>query len=195
MHHIYHTEGIILSSKKFGEAGKRYWIFTKELGMIRASAQGVLKISSKLRFVLQDFTYVKVDLVQGKDFWRLTSASKTNLLEDVARRPETFAVFSNISRLLTKLLSGEEKNEDLFLDLISGLTLLEKSHTPEEVRNIEAVLVLRILSHLGYIGGEDNIQSLLQSSLEEAILAHMSVGRKAVLSEINRALKATHLML
>ncbi len=91
MHHIYHTEGIILGSKAYGEAGKCYYIFTKDLGMIFASAQGVRKISSKLRYVLQDFSYIKLDLVRGKDFWRLTSASKTNALESIAKNPETFA--------------------------------------------------------------------------------------------------------
>ena len=77
MYHIHHTEGIILSSKNYGEAGKYYSLLTRDLGLINASAQGVRKISSKLRFVLQDFSYIKVDLVHGKDFWRLTSASKT----------------------------------------------------------------------------------------------------------------------
>ncbi len=76
MHHIYHTEGIILGSKNYGETGKYYSIFTRDLGMVYASAQGVRKISSKFRYVLQDFSYVKVDLVRGRDFWRVTSASE-----------------------------------------------------------------------------------------------------------------------
>src|ERR1035437_5747826 len=104
MHHIYHTEGIILGSRNFSEAGRYYSIFTRDLGMISASAQGVRKMSSKLRYVLQDYSYVKVDLVRGKDFWRLTSASKTNKLELLSKRPETFAIFGNISRLLRRLL-------------------------------------------------------------------------------------------
>ena len=69
MHHIYHTEGIILDSRSFGEAGKHYSIFTRDLGMITASAQGVRKMSSKLRFILQDFAYLKIDLVAGKNIF------------------------------------------------------------------------------------------------------------------------------
>ena len=106
MHHIYHTEGIILGSKNYGEAGKYYFIFTRDLGMIYASAQGVRKISSKLRFILQDASYVKVDLVRGKDFWRITSASKTNKLENLSRNLISFEIFTNISRLLKRLLTG-----------------------------------------------------------------------------------------
>ena len=85
MHHIHHTEGIILGSKNYGEAGKYFFIFTRELGMIYASAQGVRKITSKLRFILQDYAYVKIDLVAGRDFWRVTSASKTNKLEKLTK--------------------------------------------------------------------------------------------------------------
>src|SRR3989338_5144856 len=103
MHHIYHTEGIILGSKNFGEAGRHYSIFTRDLGMIHASAQGVRKMSSKLRFVLQDFSYLKIDFVKGKDFWRITSASKTNKLENLSK-PAIFEVFVNISKLLKRLL-------------------------------------------------------------------------------------------
>ena len=70
-------------------------------------------MSSKLRFVLQDFAYLKIDFVKGKDFWRITSASKTNKLEKLSR-PETFKVFVNISKLLKRLLIGKDPNKDLF---------------------------------------------------------------------------------
>ncbi len=193
MHHIYHTEGIILESRGFGEAGKRYKIFTRDLGMIHASAQGVRKMSSKLRFVLQDFSVIKVDLVRGKDFWRLTSASKTEKLENIVKRKETFVVCANIARLLKRLLAGEEANEGLYADLISGLEVLEKANDHEQIRNTEAVLVLRILSHLGYIGGEDNINGLIKSPFEENLILEAAKKRPEVLSQINKALRETHL--
>ena len=129
MHHIYHTEGIILGSKNYGEAGKYYAIFTRDLGMINASAQGIRKISSKLRFVLQDFSYVKVDLVRGKDFLRITSASKTNKLENILKNSFNIKIYANISRLLKRLLAGEYPNPSLFADLLNGFHFLEKSES------------------------------------------------------------------
>ncbi len=151
MHHIYHTEGIILGSKGFGEAGKTYFIFTRDLGMVMASAQGVRKMSSKLRFILQDFAYLKIDLVRGKDFWRVTSASKTNLLEDLTKNPETKKILASISNLLKRLLAGEDPNRELFNDILDGLTYLEKAKPNEELKNIEITLVLQILEKLGYL--------------------------------------------
>ena len=193
MHHIYHTEGLILGSKNFGEAGKYYSIFTRDLGMVYASAQGVRKMSSKLRFILQDYSYVKIDLVQGRDFWRVTSASKTNLLDQLSKNPETFAVFYNIANLLKRLLAGIEPNETLFVDLINGLSVLEKIETEKDLRNLEAILVLRILNNLGYIGGDEKLQNLVKSPFEPDLIFEASKSRREILNQINKALKETHL--
>src|SRR3989338_8017930 len=169
MHHIYHTEGIILSSSNRGEAGKLFSIFTRDLGMIYATAQGVRKMSSKLLFVLQDFAYLKIDLVAGKNIFRVTNASKTNMLEQITKTPETFRVFSNIALLLKRLLAGVEPNEALFADLIQGLAILEKtaknfsSEKSADLRNIEAIIVLRIINNLGYIGDSEVLQTFIKS--------------------------------
>jgi len=193
MHHIYHTEGIILSSRDHGEAGKYYSIFTRDLGMITASAQGVRKMSSKLRYVLQDFSYLKIDLVAGKNIFRLTNASKTNILENICKNSNAFEVFANIARLLKRLLAGVEPNETLFLDLIHGFSILEKSQTRDDLRNIEAVIVLRILNNLGYIGENDILKNFIKSPFEADLMFEVSKSRTHILQQINKALKETHL--
>lgn len=193
MHHIYHTEGIILGSKNYGETGKYYSIFTKDLGMVYASAQGIRKMSSKLRFILQDFTYIKLDLVKGKDFWRITTASKTNKLEKLSD-PKIFEVFVNICKLLKRLLTGEGANEVLFLDLLDGLFILEKSHNnTDELRSAEAIIVLRILNNLGYIGGDKDLKDFIKSPFEKNLIFKATTNRIKILQHINKALKETHL--
>ncbi|MBI5139221.1 DNA repair protein RecO [Candidatus Nomurabacteria bacterium] len=193
MHHIYHTEGIILNSKNFGEAGKYYFIFTRDFGMVMASAQGVRKISSKLRFVLQDFAYLKIDLVKGKDLWRITNASKTNLLEDITKNKMNFSVFANLSRLLRRLLQGEDRNESLFTDFLNGLFILEKCKTKEDLHNTEVVMVLRILSNLGYIGESMMFKTFVKSPLEEELVYEVAKNRRKILEEINKILRETQL--
>lgn len=193
MHHIHHTEGIILGSKNFGEAGRYYSIFTRDLGMVYASAQGVRKLSSKLRFILQDFSYVKIDFVRGRDFWRIASASKTNKLELLIKRKETFEIFSNIAHLLKRLLAGEYPNTELFIDLINGLSILEKTHTGEDLHSIEAIIVLRILNNLGYISGGIKLDTLIKSPFEKELVLEVSKSRVEILNHINKALKETHL--
>ncbi len=193
MHHIYHTEGIILSSRNSGESGRYYAIFTRDLGMVYASASGVRKSSSKLRYVLQDFSYIKLDLVKGRDFWRLTNASKTNMLEDILKNKEALKVYSNINKLLKRLLAGEDPNPPLFHDVLSGLIILEKETKLEEIRNVEVVLVLRILSNLGYIGAGVELENVIKSPLESELIFGAGKIRGEILKEINKALKETHL--
>ncbi len=193
MHHIYHTEGIILGSKNYGEAGKYYSLLTRDLGLINASAQGVRKLSSKLRFILQDFSYVKVDLVRGKDFWRITSASKTNELENISKNPISFEIFTNISKLLKRLLAGESPNALLFSDLLRGFYFLENSKKDNEMQNIETIIVLRILNNLGYIGENEMLKNITKSPFEENLIFEAGRSRTKILSEINKALNETHL--
>lgn len=193
MHHIYHTEGIILENKNYREADKYYSIFTRDLGMIYVSAQGVRKISSKLRFILQDFSYVKLDLVRGKDFWRITSASKTNKLENITKNPNKIYVFANIARLLKRLLMGEYPNEILFEDLLSGFNFLEKSEQEDGLQNIEAIIVLRILNNLGYIGGDQAIKNIVKSPFGDELVSEAQKSRRKILFEINKSIRETHL--
>lgn len=193
MHHIYHTEGLILGNRNFGEAGKYYQIFTRDLGMITASAQGVRKLSSKLRFVLQDFSHLKIDLVRGKDFWRITSASKTNVLEGITKKPSAFRILFNVSRLLKRLLSGEEPNQELFDDFVLGFAILQKTSTRDDPSGIEAVIVLRILANLGYIGEEEAFENLIKSPFEEELVYEAAKNKKNILREINKALRETNL--
>jgi len=143
-----------LGSRNFGEAGRHYFIFTRDLGMVTASAEGVRKISSKLRYVLQDFAYLKIDLVSGRNIFRVTNASKSGALEQITKNPETFK---------------------------------------EDLPNIEAIIVLRILNNLGYIGENYTLENLIKSPFEENLVFAISKDRAKVLRKINQALKETHL--
>lgn len=193
MHHIHHTEGIILRSRNSGESGKQYYIFTRDLGMITATASGVRTMASKLRFILQDFSYIKIDLVQGRNIFRVTSASKTNRLESITRHPGKMKVFANIARLLRRLLAGVEPNMELFTDIVAGLSILEKIGIAGDLQNAEAVMVLRILHNLGYIGENETVKILTRSPFEDSILFEALESKKHILRQINKALKETHL--
>jgi DNA repair protein RecO (recombination protein O) len=193
MHHIYHTEGLILESRNIGESGKYYHIFTRDLGMIRASAQGVRTMESKLRYVLQDFSYIKIDLIESRDFWKITSASKSDILENLSKNQPAFMVFLRISKLLKRLLAGEDANSELFADVMQGMAVIERSEDANELQNMEAVMVLRILNNLGYIGGNEVLENLIRSPLELALVQEVSAKRRVILSEINKALKETDL--
>jgi recombinational DNA repair protein (RecF pathway) len=143
--------------------------------------------------VLQDFSYVRIDLIKGKDFWRITSASKTNQLEEVIKQKDSLKVFARIAKLLRRLLPEQEANELLFKEVFIGLSALEKAKNEEEMFNIEILMVLRVLSNLGYIGENDSFEHLIKSPFEEELFFEMSKNKLEAIREINKALKETQL--
>jgi len=74
MYSVYTTAGFVLGSAERGEANKIYSIYTKDFGLVRASAQAVRLEKSKLRYNLDDFTHGHFSLVRGKELWKLTGS-------------------------------------------------------------------------------------------------------------------------
>lgn len=196
MHTIYHTDAFVLDEIPFGEAGKVYTLFTKKLGLIRASAQGVRYEKSKLRFSISKYAKVHVALVQGKSGWKLTNAyANYHLFKETDL--SVFRVITRIFSLLSRLIQGEEPNEFLFETLDSSvdyLISLKKEESFSSLQDIECVIVLRILNNLGYIGDHKDIKFfVLDNVLNNEHIDAMNKKRAHVLKEINRALKESHL--
>ncbi|HZS43153.1 MAG TPA: recombination protein O N-terminal domain-containing protein [Candidatus Paceibacterota bacterium] len=196
-HHIYQTDGFILGSSNSGEANRYFNILTRDLGKIDATAQGVRLIESKLRYSLQDYSLSHLSLVRGKDVWRITSASKlNNLYEELGR--EQFNVFARVFSLLRRLLAGEEKNEELFQILRAATLFAGKERgrflSNELLSNFEAILVLRILNSLGYLGQNSTFEPFLQTEIwHQELLEQMGIVSKEAISTINLSLRESQL--
>jgi DNA repair protein RecO len=197
MHNIYTTEGFILKSANFGEANKYFFIFTKEFGLIKAAAQSVRHLQSKLRYGLEDYSLAQVSLVRGREIWRLTSALEKFSLEisNKEGNSEKFLLLSRIFSLLLRLLHGEEKNDLLFDSVKEGMIFLKKEELKQEdLVNFECILALRILSALGYIGKMADFDQFTTSPyFTQELLTAMSTLKTRAILEINKSLKETHL--
>jgi DNA repair protein RecO (recombination protein O) len=189
MHRIHHTNGFILSSKNNGEANKILTIYTRELGLIKAVAQGIRLNKSKLRFSLQDLSYAKIDLVKGKEIWRVTSATNLNYFSFAKTEKESFLLIVRVSKLLERLCQGEESNERIFDDLIRGFCLLDNGDLNKEVKQaLELHLVLRTMSFLGYIGDSLILKKYLISGFNHDLTSQLLNERQKIILSINKAL-------
>jgi DNA repair protein RecO (recombination protein O) len=194
MHHIYHTNGFILGSRNTGEANKMLSIYTREMGLIRATVQGIRFHKSKLRFALQDFYYAKIDLVRGRDIWRVTSATNINSFPLARTDKQSLLLIARVSKLLERLCGGEEANEKIFNDLIQALYLLDDSNIREESREaLELHLVLRIMNSLGYIGESDMLADYLASDFNNDLTKNLLKERQSIIAHINKALNESQL--
>ncbi|MEK7558413.1 MAG: DNA repair protein RecO [Patescibacteria group bacterium] len=193
-YHLYQTEGIVLGGAPIGDSNRYYYLFTKELGLTIAFAQGVREVKSKLRGHLQDFSYIAVDLIRGRDTWRIVNAREKDKFGSSSLSPASLKIVARITDLLKRFLHGQEKNEKLFNYLVGGFSFLEKEKMePETLKNLEIVLLARILYALGYWDGEGKTKTILSSELSTELLKEAGSRSKELLDEINRALKESHL--
>lgn len=149
-HNIYNTEGIILGSFAVGEADKFFRIFTRELGLIEATAQGVRKVESKNRYGLQDFSFSNISLVRGREVWRITNVSTVkNLFFDLEEKKDARDSLIKIILFVQKLVHGEEKNEKLFDLILSAFEFLKRKEiSPASLKSFETIYFLKILDNL-----------------------------------------------
>lgn len=198
MHHIYETNAFILKNTPHGEADALLSIFTEELGLIFATAQGIRYEKSKLRFATQKLSFCHVSLVRGKGIWRLTNAVP---IEDNFSNldPEIIASISRIFKLIERLVKGESGDEKLFSIIYSGINFLKKiqdseNFSKESILDIEAVFVLRILNRLGYIGSNEQINFyVLNDSWEGEVFERMKNERRDALKVINSGIRESQL--
>ena len=151
MHHIHHTEAIVLGSRPKGEDSKILILYTRELGLIYAHAQGIRKLSSKLRFTLQDFSRANVDLVRGKEIWRVTTASPIASYQEISHSEKSGKIIARTASLVMRLVKGEEANEEVFRALTRAYDLLSLKSEKLDYKVIELLSVARILIALGYL--------------------------------------------
>lgn len=194
MHHIYHTNGFILSSVNKGEANKMLTIYTREMGLVRAMVQGIRLHKSKLRFSLQDLSYSNVDLVRGKDIWRVTSAKNITTFPYARSSRASLLIIARVSKLLERLCDGEESNEKIFDDFIQTLYLLDDMNISKSSREaLELHLVLRIMDTLGYIGESDMLKEYLGGNIDLDRTELLLKEKRSIISHINKALNESQL--
>jgi len=192
-YHLYQTRGFIVQSVNIGEANKLFFIFTESLGLIVVSAQSVRKTVSKLRYSLRDFSFARISFVRGKTSWRLTDAEEI-LSFSPKKENEKMKIFVGILSLVRRLVHGEEENNELFSILLSSLNILKNEiSSPNEMRNLETLSVLKILASLGYIGKNEKLAPFLSRPVSKTLLDSFTPYRGEASEEINRAIEASQL--
>jgi len=194
MHHIYHTLALVLDSRNSGEANKKLVIFTRELGMIRATVQGIRFEKSKLRFALSDYSLAQIDLVRGRDVWRVTSAKPKENFSLLMLSEKYGDVARNLIRLVLRLYHGEESHRELFDHVLETLKILKEGEISEtDLKHFEILSVLRIIYHLGYLAQTGEHDVFVKSPISSELIKKVANMRTEMLNEINRSLRESHL--
>ena len=193
-YHIYHTEALILGGKMQGEGDRLFYCYTRELGLILAHAKSIREGRSKLRYALQTFAHTEIDVVQGKRGWKLISARPIASFRGLWSHPEKHRIFAHHAQLIRRLIQGEERHEELFEDILSGMSFLHLLCRDEHLRDIELLLVVRLLDELGYWGYKEQFAPLLEREVwKESSLEYVHEIRSELLLRVNGALQSSQL--
>jgi len=188
-HEIYTTKGFIISSENKGEADKTFFVFTKDLGLVRGNATSVRKIQSKLRYALQDFYFSEVSFVLGKQGWKIVNATPLDFFSSKIEKSETKV---KALRLIKKLCGQDESHENLFDEIVKAFVFMDENNITND-KSMDALLALKILSYFGYWGDEEE-HNFIQSPFNQDVLEEITKVRVDIVKEVNKSLRATQLM-
>jgi DNA repair protein RecO len=191
-HNIVITDGIVLGKRGVGEAHTQVAILTREVGLIRSRATSARLGKSKLRYGLEPFTIGRYSLVRGRTEWKLIGAEAVErpiLMGDAGAR----AAGGRAARLLLRLIAGEEASPELYETVAHGIRMLSHSRDRSEAENLECMLVLRVLWHLGYVANISPIEQFLSGELTAGLVRDASGIKPILIRTINESLAATGL--
>lgn len=141
------VEAIVLRHSDWGEADRLLWLYTRELGKVRAIAKGIRKPRSRKAGHLEPFTRTSISLSWGREIYVITQAEAVDvyprLYEDLLR----LGYASYVVELLDRFTYEEGENLPLYRLLSETLARLDSQSEPEfAVRYYE----IRLLDLVGF---------------------------------------------
>lgn len=124
--------GIVLKSRKWGEADRIVTFYTKELGKIRGVGRGARRLKSRFGASLEPFTLCQLNLFEkpGDSLFRISHvdlvASCQSLREDLDR----MGAAARMVNVVTAVTPDADPDPQLFDTLAQGLASLSQSEDP-----------------------------------------------------------------
>ncbi len=196
-HHIYHTDGIVISKTSVNEWDARVGVFTRELGLIFVQVKAYRRPESKLRPHLSLYSYIRLSVVRGREVWRLVGVENYGLTSVFVKHKSARLVVGQIINVVKRLVKGEDSHPVLFDDILGSFKQISLAVEQErylELENIELVTLLRVLHHLGYIPDIPELRIFIDHfSWTDLAQIKLDTVRRPMIQTINDSLKATHL--
>ena len=129
----YFTNALVLGVEDSGEMDKSVYLFTKELGKVKARAKSARKITSKLSGHLQPLNFIKIRLIEKNGF----QAVDALVLDRVKVSPAALDILDFIKDMTFEL----QKDKSLWL-------IIKK--TFHDIKNNKKISYRPLLENLGF---------------------------------------------
>ena len=143
----YTTEAFILREYIQGEADMNYKVWTKDFGIIFASARSIRKVNAKLRMLAKKNTFLSMTLVKGKEIWRLTGVEESK--ENFKDSQHSLEVRAVIAETINRFLEEKKTYKKLF-EKLKFITLLESGLSEIEIQKLKILIYYLVLVDTGY---------------------------------------------
>lgn len=134
----------------------------------------------------------QISLVKGKSIWRITSAvleKNLYLHTEVAQAKD---VIARICTQVIRLVAGQEKDEQLFDTVLTGLRELSLASTSAIVP-LEILIMLRMLHLLGYVSEVDTSVCVPYTAYDSKTLESVLGSKSVFVGHINKGLQESQL--
>lgn len=143
----FRVEAVVLRHSDWGEADRMLWLFTREMGKVRAVAKGVRKLRSRKAGHLEPFTRASLLLARGRDILLVTQAESLDSFVPLREDLQMLGYASYIIEVLDRFTYEEGENLSLFRLLVDTLSRLASGQPADlAVRYYE----VRLLDLLGF---------------------------------------------
>jgi DNA repair protein RecO len=176
----YITEAIVCGSEDHNTSDKSYLLFSRDAGMVWATARSVREERSKQRYALQDFSHARLTLIRGKSGWKIAGAEPIVNVYTRATKRETRAMVMRVVQLLRRVMQGETPHEHIFDDVIETLALGDHYDSDK----MERLMFLRVLYALGYIAKEAPYEQLLTDGKAGDVIQLLRDEHKATIEAV-----------
>lgn len=141
-------EAIVLSRRDFREFDQIVSLYTKDVGKIELLVRGVKKIKSKNSAHLEPFSYIQIEVAEGKELNHLTKVIPINFFANIRQNLNKSMASGFLAAVIAKMTEVEEVDNRIFELFLSWLKFVEKSD------NFDFVLVdaaiINLFSVLGF---------------------------------------------
>lgn len=190
MYEIFIHDGIVLGRRPRREADLLVEVLTPA-GLLRAAARSARVEQSKLRYSLQPLSRGRFSFVRGRHEWRLTGAGGVSRAYAQAALPAR-AACGRVGQLLLRLVPGVDPSPELYKTVVEGFDALASAELGI-LPSTEIVLVLRILSQLGYLPHTEALAPFIEGEFGIELSAKALEARALLVRTINESLRATGL--
>jgi DNA repair protein RecO (recombination protein O) len=124
------TEAVVLRHSDWGEADRLLWLYSRELGKVRAIGKGLRKPRSRKAGHLEPFTRVVLQMARGRDLWIVTQVDTIDAYLPVKEELFRMSYASYVVELLDKFTYEEGENPSLYRLLTDTLARLSRESDP-----------------------------------------------------------------